>query len=304
MGAKPLVSVVIPVHDRASVVPVALRSVMAQTFGDLEIIVVDDGSSDDVAAALGDVGGDGGALPIKLVAHARNRGAAAARNTGVRAARGRFIAFLDSDDAWMPEKLARQLAIMDRADGATRACCVSYVVARDTGAPDIRVRLAPRRDWYEQMLLGCYVGPGTTLLVERACFEEIGDFDEDMRRLEDWDWMLRYTARYGLVTSDAVLATVHRGAAPPGDHVRRALATLRAKHLEAVTARGPGSRRRFLSALLLEEAAIWYRERRLPRAVACLSRSYVNYPFRRLSFYTNIVRKLGDLMRAGRPADQ
>lgn len=290
---QPLISVVIPVYNRASMLPVALRSVLAQTFGDFEIIVVDDGSTDDVAAALG--GFD--APCIKLLGHRRNRGAAAARNTGARAARGRFIAFLDSDDEWLPEKLARQLTIMESADGATKACCVSYVVTSGEGMPEVLVELAARRDWYRQMLLGCHVGPGTTLLVERACLEAVGGFDEDMRRLEDWDWMLRYTARYKLATTDEVLARVYRGKAPSGDSVRRALEILRDKHLDAASARGRGARRRFLSALLLEEAAIWYRERRLLLATTRLMRSYFNYPFRRLSFYVNIVRKLGELIR-------
>lgn len=290
---QPLISVVIPVYNRASVLSAALRSVTAQTFRDFEIIVIDDGSTDDIAATLG--GFD--TLSIRLLRHSQNRGAAAARNTGVRAAQGRFIAFLDSDDVWMPDKLAQQITVIESADGSTKACCTSYVAVRDDGKRESLVRLAARLDWNRHLLLGCNVSPGTTLLVERSCFEEVGYFDESMRRLEDWDWMLRYTARYRLATVDEALAKIYINTAPSEDDVRRALVIMREKHLPSAAASSLSARQRFLSALLLEESAARYRERRLFRAVISLARSYISYPFRNLSFYSNILQKLARLMR-------
>src|SRR5579859_7824272 len=113
------VSVVIPVYNRTAELRRAVRSVLAQTYADLELIVVDDASSEDIAGAL-----DGIDDPrLKLIRKSVNQGAAAARNTGIQAATGRWVAFLDSDDEWLPQKLELQLRrLVDRPDDA-RICC-------------------------------------------------------------------------------------------------------------------------------------------------------------------------------------
>jgi hypothetical protein len=135
-------------------------------------------------------------------------------------------------------------------------------------------------------------------LVERNCFEEVGFFDENMRRLEDWDWMLRYTARYKLTNVDEALATIFPNAAPSHHDVLQSLDFLRNKHLPSVTAMGRAEHRRFMSALLLEESASWYREAHLFRAITTLARSYFYYPLRSRSFYSNAVRKLAKLIHS------
>lgn len=115
----PLVSVVIPAYDRATTIVAAIESVLRQTWTDFEILVVDDGSTDGTAAAAATV-----ADPrLRVVRLAANRGAAAARNAGATQARGRWIAFQDSDDEWLPEKLARQLARLDAQPEAVAAYC-------------------------------------------------------------------------------------------------------------------------------------------------------------------------------------
>ena len=104
---SPLVSVVIPTHNRADLTSGAIQSCLMQENIPLEVVVVDDGSSDDVTSALTSFSEDG---RVRLIRHERNRGVSAARNSGVRAARGKFVAFLDSDDAWRPAKLEKQVA--------------------------------------------------------------------------------------------------------------------------------------------------------------------------------------------------
>ena len=103
----PLISVIIPVFNRKDVLVRAVRSVLAQTFTDFDLIVVDDGSREDIAEALGNVLQKPN---VSLVRHETNRGAGASRNTGVAHATGRYVAFLDSDDEWRPEKLEHQLS--------------------------------------------------------------------------------------------------------------------------------------------------------------------------------------------------
>ena len=102
----PWVSVIIPTYNRAALVAEALASVQAQTYRDFEIVVVDDGGTDGTAAALAEW------REVKVLRHSRRRGVSAARNTGINAARGQWLAFLDSDDLWLPDKLARQIAYL------------------------------------------------------------------------------------------------------------------------------------------------------------------------------------------------
>jgi glycosyltransferase involved in cell wall biosynthesis len=128
--SSPLVSVIMPCYNRADIIGSAVHCLQRQTFCDWELIVVDDGSKDDIAAAMGAFCGDS---RIRLVRHPVNRGASAARNTGMAAASGRFIAFLDSDDEWLPEKLQRQVAATMRSKDPDNVFCVtqSWIILSD-----------------------------------------------------------------------------------------------------------------------------------------------------------------------------
>lgn len=122
---KPLVSVIIPCYNRASIIRLAIDSVWRQTFGDWELIIVDDGSSDNLTEALRIYDED---PRIRLVRHSRNLGEPAARNTGIAAALGRFVAFLDSDDEWLPQKLEQQLSAILAAPDPDNVFCVTQTI--------------------------------------------------------------------------------------------------------------------------------------------------------------------------------
>ena len=120
-GASPLVSVIVPSFNAEATILSALASVCVQTYGTLEILVVDDCSFDATAKL---VEGLAAAEPrLRLLQHARNQGPAAARNTGLAAAVGRYCAFLDADDEWVPDKLARQVSALVAAPQAVLCCC-------------------------------------------------------------------------------------------------------------------------------------------------------------------------------------
>ena len=125
MSGTPLISVIIPCYNRAHIIGQAVNAVRQQTLTDWELIIVDDGSADDLAAALAPYSRD---ARIRLVRHARNRGEPAARNTGIAEARGRFVAFLNSDDLWLPEKLARQAEAVLATPDPDRLFCVTRAV--------------------------------------------------------------------------------------------------------------------------------------------------------------------------------
>ena len=197
------VSVVIPVFNRSQLVLRAIQSVLNQSYEDLELIVVDDGSTEDLADSLSHINDP----RIRLVSHDENKGPAAARNTGISEARWQYVAFLDSDDYWLPEKLERQLEFMHSPNGCSRICCTAYqIISRRY--PEGELYFSKPVITEKDMQWGCRISPGTTLLAERVIFEEAGPMNEQMSRLEDWDWLLRCLRLTNIETLNEVLSVV------------------------------------------------------------------------------------------------
>lgn len=193
-GTAPAVSVVIPTRNRPRQVVRAVRSVVAQTLADLEILVVDDASTDDVGAALAPL-----AEPrLRVLRHDRRRGACAARNTGIAEARGRFVALLDDDDEWMPAKLAAQVARFAAApEDVGLVYCGTDVVSEATGEVQRRSVPTGAPPAYAELLRSTGFG-ASTALVRRECFAAVGGFDETLAGAQDRDMWLRIAACYRL----------------------------------------------------------------------------------------------------------
>jgi Glycosyltransferases involved in cell wall biogenesis len=186
VNAKPeLVSVVIPTYNYGHFVCDAVDSALRQTYPNVEVIVVDDGSTDDTAHRLAKYSGR-----IHYV-HQANSGLSAARNTGIRAAEGEWIALLDSDDVWHADKTSVQLeAARNVGDpalvGSTPSAELPKALDRPAGTRVLSVR---------DFLMSSRTGPSGTL-IRRACFERVGLFDETLTSVEDRDMWLRVAARY------------------------------------------------------------------------------------------------------------
>jgi len=214
--ASPLVSVVIPAYDRAPTIVAAIESVLRQTWTDLELVVVDDGSTDDTAAAAASVTDP----RLRVVRLPANRGAAAARNAGAAQARGRWIAFQDSDDEWLPEKLARQLARLDAHPEAVAAYCGLLTVGALDAEAGGRTRLtyipAPGTSLVEgriqPMLLTHNFMSTQTVMVRRDVFLGLGGFDESLPAMEDWEFAIRLAGAGEIAFVDAPL--VHQRFSP------------------------------------------------------------------------------------------
>ncbi|HZT25729.1 MAG TPA: glycosyltransferase family A protein [Pseudolabrys sp.] len=281
----PLVSVVVPVFNGEKVVSRALRSVQAQTYADFEVVVVDDGSTDQTAARIAEIA-DG---RFNCIRHPRNRGAAAARNTGVAAARGRWIAFLDCDDTWAADKLARQIESL-KSSGAA-ACASGYRLHKNGRERLFDVKLTSRQ-FRREILFGCTISPGSTLVVDRGVFADIGMFDESLPRLEDWDWLLRFSKRYDMTFVPAPLADVY---VQPRSHrqdvaeVTGALDRIRRKHVPRASLR-TGLRLR--SSILVEKAGMHYRAGRPLAAAGYVIAALFVYPFRNLAFFRMLWRSV------------
>jgi O-antigen biosynthesis protein len=191
---RPRVSVIVPTYNRADVLPRAMRSVLAQTWTDFELLVVDDGSTDTtrtVVTGLEDV-------RVRYLQQPSNGGVAAARNRGLREARGDFIAFLDSDDEWLPDKLAAQLAVFETAPPDvglvyTGVECVLQDGRRRVDLPEAR------GDVYREMLGRNVIhGGGSNVLMRRNVVATVGFFDEGLRAIEDYEYWLRVTRFFAI----------------------------------------------------------------------------------------------------------
>lgn len=297
--ANPLVSVVIPLFNRVALIRRTLDSVIAQTLQDYEIIVVDDGSTDGSADFVQSLNLD----RLRLIRNSQNRGAAAARNIGISAASGRWIAFLDSDDFWEPNKLARQLDALAGAPPEFMACATDFYLWHQGRKKHVHLGISPGQFKIE-IRFGCAISPGSTLLVMRDAFQKVGPFDEALRRLEDWDWLLRYVDHGDIIFVPEPLAHVHHNlieVPPTGtDPVLQAIKHIGAQHLPRFQKMGGVARRQFQSSLLIEIAARMYRMNRPLTTICYVLGSLAIYPFRNQSFFRMIWRTVTHPARSGR----
>jgi len=199
----PEVSVIIPSFNRAHMLGDAVRSVLGQSFSDFELIVVDDGSTDDTPGVLNCWAGR-----LKVI-KTRRRGVSASRNLGAERACGRWLAFLDSDDLWLPEKLELQLQAHHRQPDFLISHTDEFWVRKGVRVNPMK-KHAKRGGWiFEYSLPMCRISP-SSVLIDRELFSRIGGFDEHYRVCEDYELWLRITARHPVLYLDRKLV-VKRG---------------------------------------------------------------------------------------------
>ena len=203
----PAVSVILPTLTRLDFLRRAVASVLAQTYEDFEIVVVVDGPSPDVAAFVS-------SHPdprVRLVQRERNGGVAAARNSGLEAAHGRYVALLDDDDIWLPEKLARQVPLLDA--GADVVHSLVYVADGDGSVYDAPTQrgfrlfreVAAAGYPYVWLLRRSSYQIGT-FVIRRRCLDEVGGFDAELAPMDDLDLVHRLSRRFPLTLVDEPLS--------------------------------------------------------------------------------------------------
>ena len=198
LSKSPTVSVVIPTYNRGWILKEAVDSVLAQDFADFELIVVDDGSTDNTQKILDTFGRD------IIVIHQSNQGVSAARNRGIAESRAQLIAFLDSDDLWLPQKLTRQVAFFRSNPDALIAQTEETWVRSG-------VRVNPKKRHhkfsgviFEPSLALCLVSP-SAVMIRKPLFDIVGVFDESLLACEDYDLWLRISSRYPVYLIDEPL---------------------------------------------------------------------------------------------------
>jgi glycosyltransferase involved in cell wall biosynthesis len=287
------ISVVTPTYNRGEELPRAIRSAVGQSLAPLEILVIDDGSTDATAEIVRRL-----AEPrVRLIRHDRNRGAAAARNTGILNARGEWIAFLDSDDEWAADKLLRQVEALSSAAPMTLACVCGFVLDDRRRRSRSVVSLRGAAGTKEALVWGCAVSPGSTLLVARCVFQTVGNFDDRLKRLEDWDWLMRFSREYSFAVVAEPLATIHKSDNPAGTAIADAVVLLRERHRARWYGQSSAAGRKFDSTLLVEEAtgAFYAGDHRW--AIRLIMQALLTYPFRNRRFFEILRRVAADLVR-------
>jgi glycosyltransferase involved in cell wall biosynthesis len=189
----PKVSVIIPTFNRALLIMRAIKSVLDQTYQDFEVIVVDDGSSDETQKVLRSLKDE----RIRYFRHEKNLGASAARNTGIRAAKGSYIAFQDSDDIWLPEKLEAQMKVFEGAEpklGLVYTGTWLIYGDRKTYIP-FSYGVQKEGNVHRELLKSNFVC-NPSVVVRKECFEKVGMFDEALHRLQDWEFFIRLSRYY------------------------------------------------------------------------------------------------------------
>lgn len=189
MSAGLNISAVIPSYNHAALVKEAIASVLAQSRPLQEVVVVDDGSTDDTRQVVADFSG-----PVRYV-YQSNRGLSAARNTGIREARGDWLAFLDADDSWLPEKTRLQEEAVLREPQAVLVYN-SVWMAEPDGERRLAQAAPPSSLWPNLRYRNCICGSGSAVLVRKDVVQDAGGFDETLTGCEDWDLWFRLALKH------------------------------------------------------------------------------------------------------------
>lgn len=225
--SNPLVSVVIPTYNRAHLVCDALNSVVGQIYRPLEILLVDDGSTDQTKQRVNlwwkDLNNKD-LLTFQLLQQ-ENLGGNVARNAGIKAATGKYIAFLDSDDTWHPLKIEKQVSVFENNKVGAVYCGLQQMELETNKVIEPSTRSYPSGNILAQMLIRDVTAPTSTYILKREVFEKVGLFDEKLQARQDWDMWIRVAMEYYIGAVPEVLVdfrqhTGERTASDPNKEIR------------------------------------------------------------------------------------
>ena len=260
-----LMSVVVPCYNQAHYLGEAIESVLGQTYRPVELIVVDDGATDCTAEVAA-------AYPEVRCLHQTNQGLAAARNAGLRAARGEYVTFLDADDRLLPGALQVSAAALDLNPDAAFAVGRHLRIAADGTSLPVRHRPRVDRDHYVSLVRRCWIAMPATVTYRRAILEAAGAFDTRLRCAEDYDLYLRLARRHPIVDHYAEVAEYRQHAGTLSRNAARMLeATLAVLEPHRPGRHATEAHRR---AWRERANAVWYYDRLLDAAHADLAQGH------------------------------
>ncbi|MCD4694407.1 glycosyltransferase family 2 protein [bacterium] len=189
----PKVSVIIPTYNRADFLREAINSVLKQSFKDFELIVVDDGSTDNTKKIVLDF--QERDERIKYYYQKNSGGAASPKNFGIKKSSSDLIAILDSDDKWLSQKLEKQINFLEVNQGVDFIACDYFLVSKRSAKKDL-VKIIRVKNVLENVLMRDYIGPGSGMIYRKKVFDVIGGFDEKLKSGQDWDMRIRLAGKF------------------------------------------------------------------------------------------------------------
>ncbi len=273
-----VVSVIIPTYNRLDLVQNAIHSVVLQTYQNYEIIIIDDGSEKPISFLENEYD------KLRVIRHNSNLGEAAARNTGIHASTGKYIAFLDSDDEWLPEKLAIQVSYLEQ-NHELGLCTTGYIYETEEGT-SIEIP-KPQKNWHNFLARGLGLAPGSTLMGHRELMSKFS-YDVNFTRMMDWDWFLKFTTEYSMDVIQKPLSIIHRGEKPNAEIVEKSNLLILKKHASYFDSLGLFYGKQCIAKRYLEIATHYFREKKFSHGWLYLWRTIKTNPFQRPSMYVRI----------------
>lgn len=198
----PKVSVIIPTYRRPDFLRRAIASVLSQTFKDFELLIINDASQDNTGQLVESIPDD----RIRYHCNETNKGGAASRNRGIRQAQSTYIAFLDDDDEWLPQKLELQVGLLDQSPTEVGGIYTGYERIQRATGQSLGITMPTKRgDLSYELLLNNPLAGTSGLLLKKECFEEIGLFDEELPSYQDYDLWIRISKKFSFDYVNEVL---------------------------------------------------------------------------------------------------
>lgn len=261
-----LVSVIIPTYSRPVFLKRCIGSVMDQTYKNIEVIVVDDNDPDTdarqetelVMQSFADINN------ITYLKHDYNKNGSAARNTGWRHARGKYITFIDDDDVMAPTRIAKQVECLEQLDASWGACYTGYRVLKEHGDPQISSEKRSGDCYVAALMRTMFICGGSNLFLRKSVVDEVNGFDETFIRNQDIEFLVRVTEKYKLAYVDEVLLTIYQ----EGERFDRSFAQWESisehylsKFHERIDRLEPNDKERVYAVIFLERCRIAFYKR-------------------------------------------
>jgi glycosyltransferase involved in cell wall biosynthesis len=293
---KPLVSVIIPTYNSASFVPQSVESVLQQTYDNFEVIVVDDGSTDNTEAAL---------LPYKdkiRYIKKTNSGPSAARNLGITEAKGEFIAFQDADDLWLPEKLQLQIEHF-KQNPHFGVIFTGSVRFNESGLLDSNIRkgyTVPTGMVFDRLLTEHFVAM-PSVMVRKSCLDEVGLFEESLIGNEDFNLYLRLARKYAFGFVNQVLVRIRIHENNLSDNLEQ-MCEDELKNLEKISLMFPDAqipKRKLSAGIYARFGRYYFSQQRFDEARRCFYKAFRRSPFLVKTWHLWVLARIPNSLRNG-----
>lgn len=283
------VSVIIPSYNRANLLERTLNSVINQTMSSFEIIVIDDCSTDDTKTVVSKLMSRWADYSIRYIQHVVNKGESGSRNTGIKAAAGKYVAFLDSDDEWIGTKLEEQVGFLERMSDKYDGVICEYYSIVDKDSPKTHIAfdkkiLTPR----DIMIGGCGYGIGTNLLIKRESITEY--FNENLMLFADMDWLYRVLKNCKIITLPKPLAYYYKAPMRKGDYIKKHAHIYLSSIRETINTLSYLDKRRLNATILWYIALAYDAHNSYYQAIRYYIKSLRSWPIRRLGNYFHIFK--------------